>query len=244
MGPVWQGRLKEAPTERVLRYCSGRDVRSLPMADTVLIPYDIWNNEAHGLMLHQCSVMSRREIGSVLQALRGLAERHDRGEFILDPDREDVHMNVESVLIRECGEETGMKIHTGRSRNDQVACDVRMYLRDRGLVMAEHASDLGCALLDWAADHLQTVMPGFSHTRHAAVTTFAHLLASHAQAIERDVQRLRFGYGIINRCPLGAAAGFGTSWPLDRELTAELLGFDSVQDNSLDCIGSDRKSVM
>jgi argininosuccinate lyase len=238
MGPVWKDRLKEDPLKRILQYCAGRDVKELPMSDQALIPYDIWTNRAHCVMLLRRDIIGRSDARSLLKSLEKLSALHEKGKFTLDPEREDVHMNVEFFLKKDCGESIGMKIHTGRSRNDQVACDVRMYLRDKVLELVKETAHLVKTLLEWAADHLGTVMPGFSHTRHAAVTTFGHLLCSYAQALERDLGRLRFTYSMLNRNPLGAAAGFGTSWPLDRELTTELLGFSSCLANSLDAIGS------
>jgi argininosuccinate lyase len=208
------------------------------MADAVLVPYDIWTNEAHVLMLQSRKIIDRADARGLLAALGAVAARHEKGAFVLEPELEDVHMNVEAAVCAECGEEIGMKIHTGRSRNDQVSCDVRMYLRDATLDLAEDTVRLVDALVDLAGRHLRTPMPGFSHTRHAAATTFAHLLGSYAQSLERDIERLRFTFGVIDRCPLGAAAGYGTSFPLDRELTADLLGFAAVQENSLDCIDS------
>ncbi len=238
MGPVWQGRLNEKTGDRILRYCAGRDVKPLPMADAVLIPYDIRNTEAHTIMLFRQEILEQKEIRKILLALEKLKNLFEKGRFQLDPQKEDVHMNVESFLLEECGPSTGMKIHSGRSRNDQAACDIRMFLRDKILYTASGLVQMVSALIDLAPQHRETVMPGFSHARHATISTFAHLLVSYAQTLVRDLERFQFSYKIINRNPLGAAAGFGTSWPLDRELTTELLGFDRVQDNSIDCVGS------
>jgi argininosuccinate lyase len=178
MGPVWQNRLKEDPLRRILEYCAGRDVKALPMSDQALIPYDIWTNQAHCIMLLRRDIIGETDARSLLQSLARLSALHAKGDFTLDPDQEDVHMNVEAFLKKDCGESIGMKIHTGRSRNDQAACDVRMYLRDGLLKLVRDSARLVKKLLEWAADHVDTVMPGFSHSRHAAVTTFGHLLCS------------------------------------------------------------------
>jgi argininosuccinate lyase len=238
MGPVWEKRLRGEIKEQVLRYCSGRDVNPLPAADEYLIPYDIWSTEAHNVMLYRQGLLSPGEVDSILRALAKLRRRYEDGRLLLDPVKEDVHMNLEAFISQECGEVVGMKVHTGRSRNDQVTCDVRMYLRDKILVTAERLITLIRALAKLAESHLNTFMPGYSHTRHATSTTFAHLLASYAYALERDVSRFQFAWSVINTNPLGSVAGFGTSWPLDRELTAVLLGFETVQQNTLDSITS------
>ena len=236
MSPVWSGRMGAGPDPEILSYCSGRDVVPLPMADEALIPYDIWNTEAHDIMLWRQGLLPEEHLRVILRALEDLRNAAKEGRFQLDPQKEDVHMNVESRVTEACGPESGRRIHAGRSRNDQVACDMRMYLREHVLAMAGDVVALIRLLLRRGRDEAGTVMPGFSHTRHATLSTFGHLLVSYAQALCRDLQRLLFAYGVVNTNPLGAAAGFGTSWPIDRELTTRLLGFDAVQQNSIDCV--------
>ncbi len=238
IGPVWGHRLEGKPGELSILYCAGRDVRVIPMADEILIPFDIWNTEAHNIMLCRRGIISRDELRVILSALLRIRNLYEEGQFKLDPGKEDVHMNIESFITEHCDQDIGRKVHTGRSRNDQIVCDMRMYLREKTLQMFDSLMGLVEALLDVAGDHLDTVMPGFTHYQHATISTFAHLLVSYAQALERDLERFRFAYSVINRNPLGAAAGYGTSWPIDRELTARLLGFDRVQENSIDCVSS------
>jgi len=238
MAPVWGRRLEGKPEELSILYCAGRDVKVVPMADEVLIPFDIWNTEAHNIMLHRQGIISRDELRAILSALFQVRELHEGGQFKLDPQKEDVHMNIESFIIEQCDQDIGRKVHTGRSRNDQIVCDMRMYLREKALQIADSLIQLVETTLNVAGDHLETVMPGFTHYQHATISTFAHLLVSYAQALERDLERFRFAYSVVNRNPLGAAAGYGTSWPIDRELTTRLLGFDEVQENSIDCVSS------
>lgn len=235
MDLVWGRRLSEKPEELSVLYSSGRDVRPLPMADELLIPFDIWNTTAHNIMLHKQGIISRDEIRAVLLALQRVRELYESGQFKLDPQKEDVHMNIESFITEQCDQDIGRKIHTGRSRNDQVICDMRMFLREKALQITDSLIQLVGTLLDVARQHLDTVMPGFTHYQHATISTFGHLLVSYAQALERDLERFEFAYSIINRNPLGAAAGYGTSWNIDRELTTRLLCFDEVQENSIDC---------
>jgi argininosuccinate lyase len=238
MGVVWGHRLAGKPEELSVMYSAGRDVKALPMADEVLIPYDIWNTESHDVMLYKQGILTRNEIKVILSSLLRIRELYESGEFELDPKKEDVHMNIESYVTENFDSEIGRKIHTGRSRNDQIVCDMRMYLRDKALQFTDSLIQLVDVILKIAGEHLETVMPGFTHYQHATISTFGHLLVSYAQALERDLERFEFAYSIINRNPLGAAAGYGTSWQLDRELTTRLLGFDEVQENSIDCVSS------
>jgi len=238
MGVVWGHRLAGKPEELSVMYSAGRDVKALPMADEVLISYDIWNTEAHDVMLYKQGILTRDEIKVILSSLLRVRKLYESGQFKLDPKKEDVHMNIESYVTENFDSEIGRKIHTGRSRNDQIVCDMRMYLRDKALQFTDSLIQLVDVILKIAGEHLETVMPGFTHYQHATISTFGHLLVSYAQALERDLERFEFAYNIINRNPLGAAAGYGTSWQLDRELTTRLLGFDEVQENSIDCVSS------
>ena len=238
MAPVWGHRLDGKPEELSISYCAGRDVKVIPMADEILIPFDIWNTESHNIMLYRQGIISREELGVILSALLQVRTLYEEGQFKLDPQKEDVHMNIESFITEQCDQDIGRKVHTGRSRNDQVVCDMRIYLREKVLQIANSLIQLVQTILDVAGKHLETVMPGFTHYQHATISTFAHLLASYAQALERDLDRFQLTYSIINRNPLGAAAGYGTSWQIDRELTTRLLGFDEIQENSIDCVSS------
>jgi argininosuccinate lyase len=238
MGVVWGHRLAGKPEELSVMYSAGRDVKAVPMADELLIPFDIWNTEAHDIMLYKQGILSKEEAKIILSALVEIRKMFDEGQFKLDPKKEDVHMNIESYVIENFNQEAGRRIHTGRSRNDQIVCDMRLYLREKSLHFTENLIQLVEALLSLAKEHTETVMPGFTHYQHATISTFGHLLVSYAQALERDLERFELAYSIINRNPLGAAAGYGTSWNLDRELTTKLLGFDEVQENSIDCVSS------
>ncbi len=238
VAPVWSGRLAEGPDSLVLQYCSGRDVAALPMADEALLPCDIWGTEAHDIMLHERGVIGAADVRAILRSLRELRGLVESGRFRLDPAKEDVHMNVESFVTERAGADVGRRVHTGRSRNDQVAADMRMYVREGLLATAGGLAGLVSTLLARGRAEAATVMPGYSHTRHATISTFGHLLVSYAQALLRDLDRLLAAYDVVNQSPLGAAAGFGTSWPIDRERTAALLGFDGVQLNTIDCLSS------
>ncbi len=233
---LWGGRFEELPPKEIVEFLSGRDVRAIPPCDERLIPYDLWGNRAHLLMLFRQGVLSKQEAKKLLKGLRELESLYERGEFQLDPQREDVHSNIEGFLIDRLGMEYGGKIHTGRSRNDQICLDMRLYLRDQAMELMGGLIGLIEALLKRADEHRSTVMPGYTHYQPAMVTTFGHLLLSFSEALSRDIDRLIHWFNLFNKNPLGAAAGYGTSFPLDREFTSRLLGFDGPTENVTDPI--------
>ncbi len=210
---------------------------SLAPCDEALIHQDISTNEAALLALAKAGVLSKKESRSLARALIDLRGQFESGKFSLDPELEDVHINVEQALRSTVGDAAG-RLHSGRSRNDQVACDLRLWHRDRILSHIEETLELLTLWLEQAEVEKGTVLPGFTHHQRAFVTTWGHNLVAYVQAWLRDVER---GWGVFertNRSPIGAAAGFGTSWPLDREWMADLLGFDSVLENSADAVSS------
>jgi argininosuccinate lyase len=233
---LWGGRFEELPPKEIVDFLSGRDVKGILPCDEHLIPYDLWGNRAHLLMLCRQRIISRQDGKKILKGLRELESLYQKGKFKLDPSKEDVHSNIESLLIDRVGMEHGGKIHTGRSRNDQIALDMRLYLRDQVLSFVEGLIYLLEALVDRAEEHLSTIMPGYTHHQHAVPTTFGHLLLSFAEALDRDIERFQRWCDLFNKNPLGAAGGYGTSFPLDRELTSRLLGFDGPTENVTDPI--------
>ena len=235
---VWGGRLTEKPELLNVLYTAGRDVTSIKASDEILIPYDIWVNRAHSIMLNKQGIINKTELNKILKALKELENDYQKGIFKLDPEKEDVHINIEDYISEKIGINIGGKIHTGRSRNDQSTTDVRLYIREECLNFIKALVELIETLLHLAQDHLETVMTGFTHYQPATVTSFAHILTSYAQALTRDAIRFQEAFAVINQNPLGAAASYGTSWNINRELTTELLGFDSVQENTVDCTTS------
>lgn len=232
----WGERLNEPPEMRNIAYCAGRDVSARPMADAVLIPFDCWQNRAHVAMLAKQGIISAKTAAGIQKAVGEFERRAVAGELSLNPDKEDVHTNIEHFVAEQMGPEISGTMHTGRSRNDQTTTVVRMFVRDRLLLFAQAVSTLVQALLEKAGENLDVPVAGFTHYQPASVTTVGHWLASYAQALLRDLERLQASYSRVNISPLGAAASFGTSWNLDRELTAKLLGFASVQANTMDCV--------
>ena len=226
VGRLWGGRFEELPPGEMVDFLSGRDVKALPACDERLIPYDLWGNRAHVVMLCRQGILTRVEARKILRTFKELARLFREGRFALDPSKEDVHSNIESWLIDRIGLDTGGKVHTGRSRNDQVALDMRLYLRDQVLGAAGDLLALVAVLISRGEEYRSVFMPGYTHHQHATATTFGHLLLSFAEAFERDLRRLVHWVSLFNMSPLGAAAGYGTTFPLDRGLVARLLGFD------------------
>jgi argininosuccinate lyase len=237
--PVW-AHSKVAQSDlrdKIVAFCAGRDVTAVPPCDQSLITEDLATNEASAVALAKASILTKEESARAAQGLIQLRELVEKGDFHLDPDLEDVHINIEQALFQLAGKVAG-KLHSGRSRNDQVACDIRQFQRNRILAHLEELASTVATFLEQAEKEKNTIMPGFSHHRRAFITTYGHLLASYAEAWLRDIERGLGLFARINRCPLGAAAGFGTSWPLDRALLADLLGFEGLIENSLDAVTS------
>ena len=212
-------------------------IRSLD-ADRWLFYADLLVDKAHVLMLEEQGILSREDAVAILTCLTKI-EEHGKA-FIEDelPSYEDVHTAIESVLIKEIGEDRGGRMHTGRSRNDEVAACIRIALRDALLELMSAVNELRSAIIEKATENVDTVMPGYTHLQHAQPTTFAHHFLAHVDAFARDFSRLLSAYERTNVSPLGAAAFASTGFPLDRAKTAESLGFDSVLENSMDAVST------
>ena len=233
---LWGSRLKRTPSQETISFTAGRDVKGVNACDEALIGYDIWGSKAHVIMLWKQNIIAEKVVKEIVRELREIEILHQEKNFHLDPSKEDVHTNIESFLIEKLGVDLGGRVHTGRSRNDQVALDMRLYLRDRDLNLMESAGNLLEKLLKRAEENLTTIMPGFTHHQLAMIDTFAHLLLSFGEALERDIRRFINWYEIFNQNPLGSVAAYGTTFPLDRELATRLLGFYSPHNNSIDPI--------
>jgi argininosuccinate lyase len=240
--PIWSKRQSGSeaagPSTRALAYCAGRDVDARPAADTELIPYDLWTNRAHCRMLLKTGIIDRETWLAIGRGLDDLEQKHAAGRFRLNPTLEDVHMNTERHVAAVAGEAAAGAMHTARSRNDQSATDMRLWLRDRLIERVEGVAGAVAALAAFAIKEAATLAPGWTHGQPAMPTTLGHWAAAHAWALARDAEALRSLWPLINQCPLGSAASFGTSWPIDRALTARLLGFDAPMPNSLDAVST------
>jgi argininosuccinate lyase len=206
-------------------------------ADRWLFHADILVDKAHVVMLKERGII-KKAAAAILNCLSEIEEQSE--DFIEHelPQYEDVHTAIESVMIREIGADIGGRMHTGRSRNDEVATCIRIALRTELFELLEAVNGLRRTLLDKAAAHVDTIMPGYTHLQHAQPTTFAHHALAHADAFARDFPRLISAYERTNVCPLGAAAFASTGFPIDRDRTAKLLGFDAVLENSMDAVST------
>lgn len=200
--------------------------------------HDIQGSLAHATMLAQVGVLSAEELNAITAGLEAIRQEIEQGKFNWSVQLEDVHMNIEAALTERIGL-AGKKLHTGRSRNDQVATDVRLYLRDEIDVIAAELTRLQTGLIQLAATEHATIMPGFTHLQTAQPVTFGHHLLAWNEMLQRDYERLQDARKRTNILPLGAAALAGTTYPINRQLTSELLGFDRPSENSLDSV-SDR----
>ncbi len=231
-GKPWAGRFNEPTDAFVEAFTASVDF------DRRLYRYDIQGSIAHARMLARQGILSEVEAEAIIAGLERIGDRIGQGVFNWSVSLEDVHMNVESALTADIGE-VGKKLHTGRSRNDQVATDIRLYLREEISVLLAGIRRLQQALLDLAEREAKTIMPGFTHLQIAQPVTFGHHLMAWFEMLERDTGRMVDCARRLNVMPLGAAALAGTSYPLDRHYTAELLGFERPAENSLDAV-SDR----
>ncbi|OYT55185.1 MAG: argininosuccinate lyase [Candidatus Altiarchaeales archaeon ex4484_2] len=206
--------------------------------DKDMVYEDIWGNEAHLLMLVSVGSIEKCYAREMLNCLQ-IAKEDIRGnKFELDPTLEDVHLNVESYIIRNCGIEYGGKLHIARSRNDQVVTDVKLRLREEILEVMDSVMGLQNVLLKLASKTVDTIMPGFTHLQHAQPITLGFWATAYVSMLMRDLERLEALYSRVNRSPLGAAALAGTSFKIDRNITAKLMGFDSVHVHALDTVSS------
>jgi argininosuccinate lyase len=210
--------------------------------DHRLYRYDIAGSIAHARMLAHVGIISEAECKRIVDGLEDIRADIERGDFAWSVALEDIHMNIEARLIERIGE-AGKKLHTGRSRNDQVATDLRLYLRDEIDTLCAELDRLQAALLELAEREVNTIMPGFTHLQVAMPVSFGHHMLAWIEMLERDYQRLLDCRRRVNLMPLGAAALAGTSFPIDRAYTARLLGFDAPAANSLDAV-SDRDFVI
>jgi len=226
---AWSGRFAEPVSELVKRYTAsvGFDQR--------LAHADIRGSLAHARMLAAANIVSPQDLADIERGLAQILMEIDGGTFVWSIDHEDVHLNIERRLTELVGD-AGKRLHTARSRNDQVATDIRLWLRDAIDALSAQLAELRMAFIDLALKHAATIMPGFTHLQVAQPVTFGHHLLAYDAMFARDMERFADCRKRVNRLPLGAAALAGTSYPIDRARVARELGFDEVAGNSLDAV--------
>lgn len=236
MSKLWGGRFTKQTNQLVEEYTASIGF------DRELAEEDIQGSLAHVTMLGKCGIIPAEDVDTIKSGLDKVLDRIRKGEVEFSVADEDIHMNIEKLLIEEIGP-VGGKLHTGRSRNDQVATDMHLYLRKRVVEFVGLLSELQDALIGQAKDNLDTILPGYTHLQRAQPILFAHHMMAYVSMFSRDIERLQDSYKRVNTLPLGAGALAGTTFPIDRHFVAEQLGFDRVYDNSLDAV-SDRDFIV
>ena len=234
--PLWDGRFSQSPAEQVLKLSESISY------DRRLYPYDIEGSLAHAKMLARQGIIPKEDAKKIASGLRQVKKELDSGKFVFKTELEDIHMNIEARLTELIGD-AGARLHTGRSRNDQIATDERLYLRHQDDEVREALRGLQAALWRLAAENKTVILPGFTHLQHAQPLLFAHHLLAYIEMLERDRERLADCRHRINRLPLGAGALAGSTLPLDREFVAKELGFEGVLQNSMDAVADRDVSI-
>lgn len=233
---LWGGRFEASLEEWVEEF--GASIRF----DQKLAKYDIQGSLAHVQMLGATGVISLEEAQSIQAGLEELLNDYEAGKLVFDIQNEDIHMNIESLLTEKIGSVAG-KLHTARSRNDQVATDMHLYLKDTLFQVVDKLTNLRQTLVNLAQEHIETVMPGYTHLQHAQPISFAQHMLAYYNMFSRDSERFAFNIQHTDISPLGAAALAGTTFPIDRQLTSDLMGFSHPYTNSLDAV-SDRDFIL
>jgi len=233
---LWGGRFTKPTNELVDEYTSS--IRF----DQKLAKYDVKGSLAHVAMLQKCDIIPAEDAEQITEGLKKVLSKIEAGEAELSEADEDIHMNVERLLIEEIGP-VGGKLHTGRSRNDQVALDMRLYAREAVSELIVLLKSVQQALIGQAKENIDVIMPGYTHLQRAQPILFAHHMMAYVFMFQRDVERLEDSLKRVNKSPLGAGALAGTTFPIDRDFVAEQLDFDGVCENSLDAV-SDRDFVV
>lgn len=229
---AWSARFSEPVSDLVKRYTASVDF------DQRMAAFDIQGSLAHAEMLTSIGIISADDLANIKTGMATILQEIDAGKFAWSLDLEDVHLNIEKRLVELIGD-AGKRLHTGRSRNDQVATDIRLWLRHEIDTSHDLLKSLRIKLASLALEHADTILPGFTHLQVAQPVSFGHHLLAYAEMFGRDAERLADCRKRTNRLPLGAAALAGTSYPIDREMVAQTLGFDGICRNSLDAV-SDR----
>ena len=233
---LWGGRFSERTDKTVERFTASIDV------DSRLYAYDIEGSIAHCKTLAKAKVITEDEADTLIQGLGNIKREIEHGRFEFDTSLEDIHMHIEMRLLQDVGK-VAQKLHTARSRNDQVILDVRMFLRDAAKGLIERLNELKQVVVELSGKHIQVVMPGYTHLQHAQPVLFSHHLMAYYEMFKRDAERFSDTLNRINVMPLGSAALAGTPYPIDRHYTAELLNFPAVSANSIDAV-SDRDFIL
>jgi argininosuccinate lyase len=230
MAKLWQINNQSKINPLVEEFTSADQV----MLDQKLIPYDIRGSLAHAQMLEKIGILKASELKAIKKGLAQLLDDYHKGSFCIKVDEEDCHTAIENALVKLVGE-AGKKLHTGRSRNDQVLVALKLYIKEKLIEVEKATEQLRDSLLMWAKKYEEMPMPGYSHMQKAMPSSVKLWVESYASVFKDDLELVKAVYKLADQNPLGSGAGFGVSLPLDKKLTAKLLGFSKVQKNSLAC---------
>lgn len=236
MTKLWSGRFQKSAEQWVDEF--GASISF----DQKLVMEDIEGSKAHVKMLGACEILNNKDTVLILSGLETLKQKATNDELEFSATNEDIHLNLEKLLIDEIGP-VGGKLHTGRSRNDQVATDMHLYLKNRVTEIITAINSFQLAIIEQAGNHVETIVPGYTHLQRAQPISFGHHLLTYFWMLERDKERLKESLKRIDLSPLGAGAMSGTTFPIDRQLAAEYLGFTGVYANSIDAV-SDRDFIV
>lgn len=234
--PMWEGRFSKTLDKRT------NDFNSSIRFDHKMYKEDIEGSIAHAKMLAKQHIIEKDDESKIIFGLNSILKDIENGSLEFDPNAEDIHMFIESELTKRI-DQSGKKLHTARSRNDQVALDIRMYLKKQVIEIKQNLKNLIYTLLEKAKENTETIMPGYTHMQRAQPITFAHHLMAYIEMFKRDIERLTETYGRIDTCPIGSCALAGTTYNLDRDFEAKELGFSKITNNSLDGV-SDRDFII
>ena len=226
---LWDGRFNEKPAEALTEFSESISF------DKRLYKHDIQGSKAHAEMLGKAGIIPVNASNEIIEGLDKVYKKIEKGDFEYRAELEDIHMHIESALIELIGD-SGARLHTGRSRNDQIALDIRLYLRDEILEVVQGIKDFQRALASKAEEYKKTILPGYTHLQRAQPVLFAHQLLAYAEMLDRDIGRLTDCRERLDVMPLGAGALAGATLALDRNITAKLLGFDKISRNSMDAV--------
>lgn len=232
MAKMWAGRFKKEVDEKV------NDFNSSISFDARMYKHDIMGSKAHAKMLGETGIIDKADSKKIISELDNILNDIENGNLQFDPNAEDIHMFIEAELTSRIGD-AGKRLHTARSRNDQVALDIRLYLKDEIIEILELVKEMTKTVCDLAEKHTSTVMPGYTHLQRAQPITFGHHLMAYAQMFKRDISRLNDCFDRMDEMPLGSGALASTTYPIDRQLVCDELGFAKITENSLDGV-SDR----
>lgn len=234
--PMWEGMFSKTLDTRT------NDFNSSIRFDHKMYKEDIEGSIAHAKMLAKQHIIEKDDESKIIFGLNSILKDIENGSLEFDPSAEDIHMFIEAELTKRIGR-SGKKLHTARSRNDQVALDIRMYLKKQVIEIKQNLKNLIYTLLEKAKENTETIMPGYTHMQRAQPITFAHHLMAYVEMFKRDIERLTETYGRVDTCPIGSCALAGTTYKLDREFEAKELGFSKITNNSLDGV-SDRDFII